>query len=505
MFVRKKKNKSGVVSIQIISKHTGKYKLLQTIGSSAEELVIEKLYQQARQWIKIKTGSVELDFTDYKKHTQDAISGIESLHQIGVDLLLGKLFDSIGFHQIKEPLFKQLVLARLCYPVSKLKTTDYLENYKGISIDVNEVYRYLDVLYNTQKELVQQISYQHTCQVLGNTVQLVFYDVTTIYFEIDAEDEWRKTGFSKEGKHQHPQILLGLLVSAGGYPLAYDIFEGIKFEGHTLLPVLDKFKQKYRLEKMVVIADAGLLSNDNIQLLQNKGYEYVLGARIKAMSQNIKQQIVNYAYTNGGTRSIVIDTTSKLIISFSNSRAKKDAANRERGVMKLQKQLKSGKLNKSHINNRGYNKFLDIEDEVKLSLNATKIKNDEQWDGLKGYITNTTLTNDEVIENYKQLWQIEKAFRIAKTDLKIRPIYHRVQRRIEAHICIAFAAYKIYKELERQLKEIKSTDSPEKVIDILKTIYKVEFNTPYSSKIYQELIVNSQEQKEIIRQFNLHL
>lgn len=502
MFIRKKKNKSGVISVQIISKHTGKYQLLQTIGSSADELVIEKLYLQALQWIKNKTGSLELDFTDYKTHTQFAIAGIESLHQVGVDLLLGKLFDEIGFNQIKEPLFKQLVIARLCYPVSKLKTTDYLEKYKGVSIDVNEVYRYLDVLYNTQKGLVQQISYEHTCKVLGNKVQLVFYDVTTVYFEVDNEDDLRKTGFSKEGKHQHPQILLGLLVSAGGYPLAYDIFEGNKFEGHTMLPVLDKFKQTYQLEKMVVIADAGLLSNENIQLLQNKGYDYVLGARIKAMNNTIKHQIIHHTYTNGATRSITIDETSRLIISFSNSRAKKDAANRERGIMKLQKQIKSGKLNKSHINNRGYNKFLDIDNEVSVSLNENKVKKDEQWDGLKGYITNTNLTDDEVIESYKQLWQVEKAFRVAKTDLKIRPIYHRVQRRIEAHICIAFTAYKIYKELERQLKQKHSKISVEQSIDIAKTIQEITIIHPVTKEVFKQLLLLNEEQKLLAKMFN---
>ena len=141
----------------------------------------------------------------------------------------------------------------------------------------------MDKLYRTQKELVQQISYAHTLSILGKGLSAVFYDVTTLYFEVDQEDELRKTGFSKEGKHQHPQIILGLLVSKGGYPLAYDIYEGNKYEGHTMLPVLDAFKEQYKIEQLVIVADSGLLSNDNIVELIEKGYEFIIGARIRCV------------------------------------------------------------------------------------------------------------------------------------------------------------------------------------------------------------------------------
>lgn len=144
-------------------------------------------------------------------------------------------------------------------------------------MDVQVIYRYLDKLYNTQKEQVQDISYRHTLKVLNHQISIVFYDVTTIYFEAESEDELRKTGFSKDGKHQHPQIVLGLLVSKGGYPLAYDIFEGNKFEGHTMLPIINAFKEKYKLHKLIIVADAGLLSKENISQLQKENYEYIWG------------------------------------------------------------------------------------------------------------------------------------------------------------------------------------------------------------------------------------
>jgi transposase len=173
-----------------------------------------------------------------------------------------------------------------------MKTSDFLDRYRGVDYPVQQIYRYMDKFHSERKELVQQISYQHTKKILGGKVNIVFYDVTTLYFEIDSEDDLRKTGFSKEGKHQNPQIVLGLLVSKNGYPLAYDIYEGNKFEGHTMLPVLDLFKEKYDLDQLVIIADSGLLSNANIEDLLSGGYEFILGARIKNEKRDIQQKIL---------------------------------------------------------------------------------------------------------------------------------------------------------------------------------------------------------------------
>jgi transposase len=331
-------------------------------------------------------------------------------------------------------------------------------------------------------------------------MSVVFYDVTTLYFQIDNEDDIRKRGFSKEGKHQNPQIVLGLLVSIDGYPLAFDIFEGNKFEGHTMLPVLDSFKKKYKLENLVIVADSGLLSTQNIKELQDKNYEFILGARIKNEKQVIKDKILALELKNGKSEIIDKEDNLRLIVSYSDKRAKKDSYNRERGLKRLEKQLKSGKLTKSNINNKGYNKYLRMEGDVKISIDMEKFNQDAKWDGLKGYITNSTLSKDEIIENYGQLWKIEKAFRISKHDLKIRPIYHRLQRRIEAHITINFVAYKIYKELERQLKIKKANISPEKAIDIAKTIYQIVAKDG-KNEIRHILILN-EEQKYLSKIFN---
>jgi transposase len=505
MFIRKKLNKSGVVSVQIIDKSSGKYKLIKTVGSSIDSKVVVVLMETAKQELVALTGQKPINFEiEKERELLDLFfNNINEVLLYGPDLLLGKLFKEIGFDRIKDDLFRHLVISRLAYPVSKLKTVDYLLWHKGVSVDIDKVYRYLDKLNRKQKQTVQQISYDHTLQILDNEISVVFYDVTTLYFEIEDEDDLRKTGFSKDGKHQQPQIILGLLVSMHGYPLAYEIFEGNKFEGYTMLPIIDAFKTKYKLEKLVIIADAGLLSNDNIEQLQNKNYEYILGARIKNESQVIKKQILALKLNNGESIAIKKDEQSKLIITFSQARASKDAANRKRGLDKLQKAVAKGKLTKRSINNRGYNKYLKLEGDVIVSIDLEKYKADSKWDGLKGYVTNSNLEKDLIIENYRHLWQIEKAFRISKTDLRIRPIYHRLKHRIEAHICIAFCAYKIYKELERQLKAKKSPLSPEKAIDIAKTIYKITITTPYSKTKESRLFKPSEEQQNLLKMFDL--
>jgi transposase len=193
----------------------------------------------------------------------------------------------------------------------------------------------------------------------------------------------------------------------------------------------------------------------------------------------------------------------RIIIAYSDSRAKKDKSNREKGLKKLEKRIKTGKLTKTNINNRGYNKYLKLDGEIKVEIDQTKFELDSKWDGLKGYITNTKLSKDEIFENYGHLWNIEKAFRIAKTDLKIRPIYHRKKERIEAHICLTFVAYKVYKELERQLKMKKSDLSPEKVIEIIQSIYQIEITTPKNKEVLIKTLILTNEQKLINEIFNL--
>ena len=484
MFVRKKKNKSGSVSIQIIDKSSGKFKIVKVIGCAKNEWQETDLISQANEFLSTVTKQNQLDFgfLEDAHFLQQLQESFKKVVVIGPELILGKIFDEIGYDQIPSSLFRHLVITRLVYPGSKLKTVDYLLRYKGIYTNEDRISRYMDKFDVNHKQTAIDITFKHTKQILNNQITVAFYDVTILYFEAADEDDLRKTGFSKDGKAQNPQILLALLVGIDGQPLAYEIFAGDTYEGHTLIPVMQQFKRKYNLPSLIMVADAGLLSADNITDLIRLNYPFILGARIKNETDAIKKQILSHTYTNGKTITIQKQNNVRLIVNYSTKRAKKDAHQRKKGLQRLEKSVKSGKLTKEKINNRGYNKYLKIKNEIAVEINYPAFKADNKWNGLKGYVTNCDLSEAEIMSNYKQLWAIEKAFRISKTDLRVRPIYHHLERRIKTHICLAFCSYKVYKELERKLYQKKFPFSVEQVLGALKTIYQAHMILPNSKK-----------------------
>lgn len=505
MYIRKKPNASGSHSIQIIQKIRGKYKVVKTVGSATTQQEIDKLELLAKQEIKHLNGNQQSLFefeTDAAIEQAFDLLNNSSIQTIGPELIFGKIYDFIGFGVINESIFRHLVIARLAFPLSKLKTSEYLYRYQGKSLEIDTIYRFLDKLNDKLKEQVEQIAFNHTKRTLGNNINVVFYDMTTLYFEASDEDDLRKTGFSKDGKHQCPQIYIGLLVGLGGYAIGYEIFEGNTFEGHTLIPFVEKISKKFNLQKPIIIADAGLLSKDNIKALEDKGYEYILGGRIKNESEKIKKQILSTKFTDGTTVSFAKNDDTRIIVNYAISRASKDAYNRKRGLTRLETQIKRGKLTKSSINNKGYNKYLKMSGDVDITIDYDKYNKDSLWDGLKGYVTNTKLTDSEVIDNYKNLWHIEKAFRMSKTDLRIRPIYHRLKKRIEAHICISFTAYCIYKELERVLYAEKSTLSLKKAAELTHNMYQIKYSLPESKHTKTKLLKMDKEQMELYQIIN---
>jgi len=499
VFLRKLKNRSGSISVQIISKGSGKYKVLKTIGCSDNEQEIQKLIYSGRQEIERISNQPQLFVSENDIIVDNVFSSLKNanISTVGPEIIFGKIYDYIGFNILREDLFRHLVIARLSFPLSKLKTVDYLYRFQRKTLDVDAIYRFLDKLSDQLKDKVEQISFAHTVNVLQGNISIVFYDMTTLYFEASDEDDLRKTGFSKDGKHQNPQIYLGLLVGLGGYAIGYDIFEGGIYEGHTLIPFIEKISAKFNLNKPIIVADAGLLTNDNIKTLSEKNYEYIIGARLKNESEKIKQVILSKKLLDGQIITIKKSKKVKLIVSYARNRAMKDEHNRTRGLQRLEKQIISGKLTKSNINNKGYNKYLKMKGELFIEIDYDKFNKDKAWDGLKGYLTNTKLKNKQVIENYKNLWHIEKAFRMSKTDLRIRPIFHRLRHRIEAHICISFAAYCIYKELERVLIKEKSSFSLKQAAELTHNIYQITYTLPESKHTKSTLLKMDDQQAEL--------
>ena len=407
----------------------------------------------------------------------------------GTRLLLNQVYDSIGFDRIPDEILRHLVIARVSQPRSKLATVDYLKSYYDEDIDLNRIYRYMDKLYNTQMELAQQVSVEHTRKIFGGKIGLMFYDVTTLYFETSQTDALREPGFSKDGKTAESQIVLGLLVSEGGYPLSYSLFNGSQYEGFTMIPMIDDFKQRFTLgADFVVVADSGLMNKNNVALLQEAGYKYILGARIKNEGASVKQWILSLEKKDKTSYEHKRQNGERLIVSYSEKRAKKEAYNRNRGIARLRKAYKSGHITKQQVNKRGYNKFLEISKDIEVSISEEKIAEDCKWDGLKGYITNTDLDAERVIAQYHGLWVVERAFRISKGTLEMRPIFHFTERRIEAHICICFIAYKVYKELERLIGINKIDMGVDHVLDSAKTITTIRIKMPENGTYFTKTL-----------------
>lgn len=426
---------------------------------------------------------------DYQVDVRDLDE--ESRFITGIHDIYGKLFDELGLNKVlANParnesavnLFKQIVLARVANPDSKRESVNMLNENFGISLDLDKVYRMMDKLDEKAIEKLNAITYQQTRKLFNEKIDVVFFDVTTIYFESFTEDEFKRNGYSKDLKFNQPQVLLALMVTKEGLPIGYQAFSGDTYEGHTLIPSLKTLKEKYELDKIVYVADSGMFNEDNLaeldELEQGK-FEYIVGARIKNMPNNLKEKILdpqNYQKLNSEISVANFEYKGrKLIVTYSEKRAKKDRADRIKGIQKLQKKLSKSSNIKNHLSNQGYKKYLKIKIDkgTELVLNQDKIIEDEAWDGLKGLIVNenSTLSNQEILSQYGNLWQIEQSFRITKHDLKIRPVYHWKPDRVKAHIAISFAAYTLLRHLEYRVNLQYKKLSPE---IIRKTLLSVQ-------------------------------
>lgn len=524
MFVEKKKNKSGSTTVRVMDKIHGKRKCVKVIGCSRDEDEIAMLVKRGGRWIEERQHGMPLFEPDDEAKAYDKIlAGLRQsqIRLVGPELVYGTLFDRIGYNRVKTPnnnLFRALVVTRLYHPGSKLKTAEYMERFMHKSYSVDTIYRFLDELCDRGKTAeqvreaddesigvkwqVEQVSFEHTRAVMGGQVTVAFYDTSTLYFE-SQEDDVRVPGYSKDGKNENPQVVLGLLVGTGGNPIGYELHKGNQYEGTTLLPIVKKLEKRFDLSKPMIVADAGLLSSANIEQLEADKYEYIIGARIRSMSKADKDAVLRLGLRDGQSGSITLNG-KRHVISMSDSRAKKDARDREKGIKRLEKRFASGKITKASVNNRGYNRFLTLEGDTTVTIDSGKIAADALLDGLKGFVTNSNISDGEVIENYRNLHFIERAFRMNKTDLAVRPIYHRLFNRIEAHVCICFTAYTILLELERTLKRIESKKDKKNEITIYRakflaeSLYEIEYVNPYNGK-KMSVMLRTDHDDEVIR------
>jgi transposase len=443
-------------------------RLVEHVGSARNETELAILRLTAEERLsKLRPQPSLLDTLEQRLHDPARLA-ITHSYAYGLWHIVGGLYDKLG---LPDNLLKYLVLARIALPKSKLSTTRYLENNLNRVIDVQSIYDYMDTL---KKDSLMPHLLDHAQkqakQRTGQAIAVVFYDVTTLYFETDEEDEdtteetgLRKKGYSKDHRYDLPQVVIGLTVDGSGFPLDFQVYEGNTYEGHTLIEGIASIQAKLSLKPsdLTVIADAGMLSQTNIDALEESGYVYIVGARIKSLNKNRTEELLNWNYAKQGMLDVLLDTSANrhLIVSYSDKRAKRSKQNRDRLVKKLQSKLDHGQVVK-----KSKYIFLHTADNTTTPLKPTtftgsidqeKIDQDARFDGLKGYVTNTALTAEEVVARYANLWTVEKSFRMSKSDLRTRPVFHFKRRRILAHLLICVCSLAVLREFEQKIVFLK--------------------------------------------------
>lgn len=455
----------------------------------------------------------EVNREDYSVNLLDILE--EDRVVKGIHDIYGKLYDEMNFksvidnpsrHTAASKALKEIVLARVANPDSKSASVDILSSKFGVNLNLKTVYRMMDMIDDKQIKKLNKLVLTKTKALLDDKIDVIYFDATTLYFESFSEDidnpddesqAIRKNGYSKDGKFNQPQVVLALLVTKQGLPVGYKAFSGDTFDGHTIIPSLKEIEEEFKVDKVVYVADAGMFNKTNLEEFdKNKNMTYIVGAKIKTMSKEFKEQILSsdgFKDIDDNTKVKTIDYQGKkLLISYSKKRAKKDKFEREKAIAKLKKRLESSKSVKSQLSNNGYKKYLQLESsdtskkscDLSIVLNEEKIKEDESWDGLKGIITNNTaLSNEELIHQYTNLWQVEESFRITKHDLKIRPIYHWKPSRVKAHLAISFMAYTLVRYLEYRVRLQYKKISPQKIRNILLSVQtSILYNTQTNRK-----------------------
>jgi len=502
MFIKKTKKENGATHISIVeSIRVGdkvKHKTIRSLGQHKDEreiAIIEKAAQLLLSELENTRAPVLPIFDPYDFYTvrtaareattEDKVNFLDTTKEqkinTGIVDVFGSQYDQMNFFEaIKNSrkdeqwnkILKSCVLSRIANPCSKRKTSKELRLDFDVDVPLEKIYRMMDQLSKNEKRIKNNIL-QQTKTLLDNQVDVMFFDVTTLYFESFEPDELRNFGFSKDCKFKETQIVLALITTTEGLPISYELFPGNMSEGKTLIEMIKALKGNYDLHQVFLVADRAMFTEANLSMMDEEGVQYVVACKLKSQKQELKEEILKKDWigsiNNEGTASFEFEQHERrLIVEYSTKRAKKDAQDRQRLIERLLKKVKNGKIKVSAlINNHGTKKYVKISS-GNAEIDRDKIASDERWDGLHGVITNVKgKTSEELLGRYRGLWQIEAAFRMNKNDLKMRPIYHWKKERIKAHILICFIAYTIISHTQFRLKQAQVKMSFEELRDEL--------------------------------------
>lgn len=434
---------SSSKAVQVIYYVNRKRIIFKHIGSAKTESELDALQVTAQDFID--NYSPELPFKEETRF--DNLLYLHKTQFIGVyytlmyEVLSGILI-KVGLSALEKQLLLDLVIIRIVEPASKLRSIELMDNYFGIKHRRQSFYKsvrnWLKLKHSAEK-IVTDFAKRH----YDFNFELVFYDVTTLYFETFQEDELRKNGFSKDNKSHQPQVLVALMVTKEGFPISYEIFSGNTFEGHTILPVVKSFIEKHQVQSFTIVADAAMISSTNVGEFNENQINYIVGARIANLSGELISKISRSLNQENGKNIRVETDKGSLVCSFSAIRYRKDKYEMEKQIEKAKSVIKTPSKSKKL-------KFTKSEGE-ELKLNQSLIEKTNKLLGLKGYYTNlkeSEVDNNTIIQRYHELYRIEQAFRIAKSDLQTRPIFHYKEEPINLHLLICFMALVASKHIE---------------------------------------------------------
>jgi transposase len=485
--IRKIKTASGSASVQIVYYKNRKVVIEKHIGSGKTNQEIESLVKKGKAWIA--KNSLQGDLFPAKSTNTVCLSDLQFLgitHRFAYQLL-ERVAVQCGFDIDQDRFVFDFAIMRLIEPTSKLRAITLLERYFNVSYSQRTVYRKILKL-ESRKQIIETIAVKYAKEMLQEDLSLVLYDVTTLYFETFKGDELRIEGFSKDNKSQQPQIVLGLIVTRQGFPLSYEVFAGNTFEGKTMLSVLDNFTKKNEVSRTIIVADAAMLSQTNIEELKQRKLSYIVGARLGNTSLKIIENAYNKLQNKDGKTIRINTANGELIIEFKIKRYRKDKNEMEKLLAKAKQLVEANQPGKRA-------KFVKHKDkDNQYILNETLIEKAKLLLGMKGYYTNipeTILSNKDIITRYLDLWHIEQAFRMAKSDLASRPVFHHKKEAVRSHILICFMALIMGKFLE-----INTNLSLKQIIDAIwvvtdANLYDATTNTTVTLRA--KLSKNSQE------------
>lgn len=499
-----------------------KQKVIANLGR-VDELKVDSIERLADKLLKIVESEKSIarssvpEIEELDRYNYGFVVYRKLWNRFKLDEILDKLVEDRAIEYDFKSVVFSMVVDRLLKPKSKLALFHNKEDYFTINDDLglNHLYRSLDILADN-KIAIEEALFDRNKSLFNVSTDIVFYDVTTFYYESKEENDLKRFGYSKDGKFGDVQVVMGLLIDKNGLPIGYELFSGNTFDGKTMVKVLDNLKRKFNLDKVVIVADRGLNAKINLKYIKDAGYDYLMAVSIKSMSKQMQKVILDtsmyrtilanedspdglYSYNHFGyyndvrykeeiidkkgevqLKTKTITLKEMMVCTYSNKRAKKDWYDWGRGLDKANTIIQANQKS-SLTSTRSFKKFIQKETQADnchdftMAMDWMKIKEQQRYDGLYAITTsNLNLDPIEIIQNYRNLYKIEDSFRVLKSTFNTRPIFHHKEQRIEAHFIVSFIAFMLERDLEIRLKNSKSftkyTITPNRIREALNAL-----------------------------------